>query len=279
MKKRLVTAAPMNSLHNIHGIFGQVLQQRLFPILEEELGPLNTRYAAFISALALLQMDGFVAVRHGRGRPAHDRACIARAFLAKAVFNLPHTRALLDRLTHDVTLRRLCGWESAAQVPDESVFSRAFAELASQEFGQRVHAALIERTQSERLVGHVIRDSTAIPAREKPQPKPQQETPKVRRRHAGGYHQATGTNDQDRKAVLREYDPGRDGQRITPRLQRWLQAERSRTQRILERLQVAYGCNRREYSDWLRVDVGFGQRQPGGDPAGNNERTTGHQLL
>jgi hypothetical protein len=175
----------MNSLHNILGVFGQILQQQLFPLLEEELGPLNKRYAAFVSALALLDMDGFVAVRHGRGRPAHDRACIARAFLAKAVFNLPHTRALLDRLTHDVTLRRLCGWESAAQVPDESVFSRAFAELARQEFTQRVHAALIERTQSERLVGHVIRDSTAIPAREKakPKPKPALETPPVRRRH------------------------------------------------------------------------------------------------
>ena len=173
----------MNSLHNILSAFGQILQRQLFPALKEELGDLSTRYATFVSALALLEMDGFVAVRHGRGRPAHDRASVARAFLAKAIFNLPHTRALLDRLAHDVTLRRLCGWESAAQVPEESVFSRAFAELAHQEFGQRVHAALIQRTQSERLVGHVIRDSTAIPGREKPEPKPKAETPKVRRRH------------------------------------------------------------------------------------------------
>jgi hypothetical protein len=173
----------MNSLNNILSVFGQILQQQLFPRLKEELGPLKARYVEFVSAVALLQMDGFVAVRHGRGRPAYDRTCIARAFLAKAVFHLPHTRALLDRLAHDVTLRRLCGWESAALVPHESVFSRAFAELARQEFGQRVHEALIERTQSERLAGHVIRDSTAIPAREKPKPKPKLETPKVRRRH------------------------------------------------------------------------------------------------
>ena len=173
----------MNSLHNILGSFGQILQQQLFPSLEKELGPLGTRHAAFVRALALLQMDGFVALRHGRGRRPHDRACIARAFLAKAVFNLPHTRALLDRLAHDLTLRRLCGWERATQVPEESVFSRAFAELARQEFGQRVHAALIERSQSERLVGHVVRDSTPIPAREKPEPKPKTATASVRRRH------------------------------------------------------------------------------------------------
>lgn len=173
----------MNSLHNILGTFGQILQQQLFPCLREELGPLGPSYEAFVRALTLLQLDRFVAVRHGRGRPAHDRACIARAFLAKAVFHLPHTRALLDRLANDITLRRLCGWERAAQVPDESVFSRAFAELARQEFGQRVHAAVVERTQSERLVGHILRDSTAIEARERPEPKAKAEAPAVRRRH------------------------------------------------------------------------------------------------
>jgi len=173
----------MSSLGHILSTFGQILQQQLFPVLEQELGPLSGRYAALVKALALVQMDGFVAVRQGRGRPAHDRACMARAFLAKAICNLPHTRALIERLTYDVTLRRLCGWERAAEVPEESTFSRAFAELATQEFGQRVHAALIARTQSERLVGHVLRDSTAIPAREKPEPKPKTEEAPVKRPH------------------------------------------------------------------------------------------------
>jgi len=162
----------MNSLLDLLGTFGQILQNQLFPVLEEELGPLGDRHQDFVRALALLQMDNFVVVQHGRGRPPHDRACIARAFLAKAVFNFPHTRALLDRLAHDITLRRLCGWEKAAQVPDESVFSRAFAEFARSEFAQRVHAAVIRRTQSQRLVGHILRDATAIEGREKPAPKP-----------------------------------------------------------------------------------------------------------
>ncbi len=162
----------MNSVTGFLGTFSQLLQGQLFPVLHEELGPLGERHQALVRALSLLQLDGFVTRRRGRGRPAHDRASVARAFLAKAIFNLPHTRALLDRLAHDATLRRLCGWERAAEVPDESVFSRAFSEFADSEFGQRVHTALIERTQGQRLVGHILRDATAIGAREKPAPKP-----------------------------------------------------------------------------------------------------------
>lgn len=162
----------MNSVTGFLGTFSHLLQGQLFPILTEELGPLGERHGAFVRALGLLQLDGLVTRNQGRGRPAHDRANVARAFLAKAVFNIPHTRALLDRLAHDPTLRRLCGWERSAEVPEESVFSRAFSEFARNEFAQRVHAALIQRTQAERLVGHILRDATAIEAREKPAPKP-----------------------------------------------------------------------------------------------------------
>ena len=174
----------MNSITAFLGTFSQLLQGQLFPVLAEELGPMGDRHQAFVRALSLLQLDGFVARRRGRGRPAHDRACVARAFLAKAVFNIPHTRALLDRLANDPTLRRLCGWERAAEVPAEWVFSRAFSEFADTEFAQRVHAAIIHRTQSERLVGHILRDGTAIEAREKPAPKPAQaKEPRPRRLH------------------------------------------------------------------------------------------------
>jgi len=113
----------------------------------------------------------------GVGRPAlHERA-IARAFVAKAVYNLSHTRQLLDRLHNDSCLRRICGWESRCEVPHESQFSRAFAAFATSELPQRLHAALIEATQKERLVGHISRDSTEIEAREKPQSTPVEATP------------------------------------------------------------------------------------------------------
>lgn len=151
--------------------FGSVLQQQLFPALVEELGHLSQHHEQFVEALAVLELDGFVANRQGRGRRPHDRACLGRAFVAKAIFNVPTTRALLDRLQCDVPLRRLCGWETAAQVPDETVFSRAFAEFADSEFPQRIHAALVKRIYVGRVVGHIVRDSTAIEGREKAAPK------------------------------------------------------------------------------------------------------------
>jgi hypothetical protein len=162
--------------------FGNILQGRLFPVLEAELGPLSDLQQQLVRTLALLQLDALVDVRCGRGRPAHDRAAIARAFVAKAVLNLPTTRALLDRLRADIVLRRLCGWETAAGVPDESVFSRSFADFAESQWAQRVHAVLIERTQAERLIGHISRDATAIAVPEKPQPKAKKSGPEPRYR-------------------------------------------------------------------------------------------------
>ncbi|MCY4536358.1 MAG: toll/interleukin-1 receptor domain-containing protein, partial [Bryobacterales bacterium] len=40
--------------------------------------------------------------------------------LAKAVFDVPTTRALVERLGHDSQLRRLCGWERAGGLPSEA---------------------------------------------------------------------------------------------------------------------------------------------------------------
>jgi hypothetical protein len=93
---------------------------------------------------------------------------LARAFVAKAVFNFSTTRLLIEMLSADKTLRRLCGWQRAGELPSEATFSRAFAEFASSALPSRLHAALIQETHADRLVGHVSRDSTAIEAREKP---------------------------------------------------------------------------------------------------------------
>jgi DDE family transposase/transposase-like protein DUF772 len=161
----------MTSLLQLLGAFGNLLQTHLFPALQEELGDMSASHEQFVAVLALLQLEGMCSAPRRRGRPEHNRLNIARAFVAKAVFGLPTTRALLDRLNCDVTLRRLCGWESASAVPDETVMSRAFRRFAETELAQRAHQALIERTQKTRLVGHIVRDSTAIEAREKPRPK------------------------------------------------------------------------------------------------------------
>jgi Transposase domain (DUF772)/Transposase DDE domain len=101
------------------------------------------------------------------GRPSRHRRAIARAFLAKAAFNLNSTRQLLERLVVDFVMRRFCGWETECEVPDESQLSRASAGFADSELPQYLHKALIETTQKDRLIGHFSRDSTEIEAREK----------------------------------------------------------------------------------------------------------------
>ena len=162
------------------------IQDNLFPWLREELGPLTDLHKRVIVTLELARVETLVDVWRGLpGRPPSDRAALARAFVAKAVMGIPTTKMLIERLTADKQLRRLCGWERPGQVPDASVFSRAFARFARSELPSRVHAALIKRTHQDRMVGHISRDATAIEAREKPvklavppQPKRQRGRPK-----------------------------------------------------------------------------------------------------
>ena len=65
-------------------------------------------------------------------------------------------------------MRNLCGWVLIHEIPSESTFSRAFAEFAESDLPGRMHKALVKEFIGDSIVGHVSRDSTAIPAREKP---------------------------------------------------------------------------------------------------------------
>jgi hypothetical protein len=89
---------------------------------------------------------------------------------------------MIERLQTDAQLRCLCGWNEAGQIPHESTISRAFAEFSRSELPQRLHSALVEDTQKERLIGHIARDSTAIEARERFDELPEHQTFAKRRR-------------------------------------------------------------------------------------------------
>ena len=103
------------------------IQDSLFPWLAEELGDLTKKQLELVTTLEILRIEEFIYSSRGfPGRPPKDRSAIARAFVAKMIYNMPTTRALLDRLSTDPSLRRICGWERLNDVPDESVFSRAF---------------------------------------------------------------------------------------------------------------------------------------------------------
>ncbi len=159
------------------------LQGELFPALAEELGPLSERHRQLVAVLDLVRPEAFIGHAHGAvGRPRKDRAALARSFLAKAVFNISETEVLVERLRLDKTLRRLCGWSRLGALPSAATFSRAFGEFAASQLPTRLHEALIQATQGERLVGHIARDSTAIEAREQTlRKKPEPPRPKRKR--------------------------------------------------------------------------------------------------
>jgi len=115
-------------------------------------GCLTESHKALITVVDMTRLEAFVPHLHGLpGRPLAERAALARAFVAKAVQNLPTTRMLIERVEADKTLRRLCGWSRPSEVPSESTFSRAFAQG---ELPSRVHEALIRQTHADRLVGY-----------------------------------------------------------------------------------------------------------------------------
>ena len=65
-----------------------------------------------VTVLDMIRLEAFLPSLSGvPGRPMSERVSLGRAFVAKAVLNLPTTAALIERLQSDKTLRRLCGWE------------------------------------------------------------------------------------------------------------------------------------------------------------------------
>ena len=181
-----------------------------FPALKEEIGPLRQRYESLIAVLELVRVERLLPYLHGLpGRPQEDRAALARAFIAKAVFDITTTRALIERLTIDRPLRCLCGWGRVREVPSEATFSRAFAEFAEGALASRLHEALLESTMQDHLVGHISRDSTAIEGREKPAPKPARAAPPKRKRG----RPRKGEQRPAKEPAAAGYDSGTDGGR------------------------------------------------------------------
>jgi hypothetical protein len=153
-------------------------QPSLFPGLKEELDPLTAKLERLIIILDTLGMEAYVrSPSGGPGRPAGDRGPVARAFVAKALLDIPTTSALLERLRVDRSLRLICGWERSNDVPSEPTFSRAFAEFAQQQLPEKVHEQLVRHGFRDHIIGHIARDATEIEAREKPDRRPPEDPP------------------------------------------------------------------------------------------------------
>jgi hypothetical protein len=146
------------------------VQEVLFPFIEKELEePLTEKLKNLVTTLELIRIEEMVRVpTYWKGQSPKNRKQIARAFIAKAIYNIDTTRALIDRLKISPSLRRICGWQKACDVPHESSFSRAFKEFSKAGLTQIVHASIIKEHMRDKITGHLSRDSTSIDAREKP---------------------------------------------------------------------------------------------------------------
>lgn len=147
----------------------RVVQHELLPELKHEVGALTPKLEKVVHTLEWARVDELVGSRWcGVGRPPRDRAALASAFVAKAVLGLSTTAGLIERLTVDRALKRICGFSMWERLPDGATFSRAFGEFAAEGLAERAHEALVRETLGGVLVGHLSRDGTAIETREKP---------------------------------------------------------------------------------------------------------------
>ncbi len=152
-----------------------VIQHELLPEMRDQVGGLTPKLEKVIHTLEWIRIEEFTAASWcGIGRPPHERAWLANAFVAKSVLGLlspvreTTTTALIERLMIDKALRRICGFPLCKKLPSEATFSRAFEEFAEGCLAERVHEALIKEHLGDQLIGRLSRDGAAIEARERP---------------------------------------------------------------------------------------------------------------
>ncbi len=77
----------MNSVRASFASYWQSIQHALFPQLEHVLGPLTGKQQQLVQTLEVIRIEHLIP-RYCRmpGRPPKDRAAMARAFVAKAVY-------------------------------------------------------------------------------------------------------------------------------------------------------------------------------------------------
>ena len=151
------------------------IQPDLFGRIEDEVGELGESEKEFVRICTTALNSGrFAKYRWcGNGHPPSSRVAIFKMLVLKALRNFPTTKDTLLIVRQSPVLRRLCGWESVADIPSESTVSRAYDQFAQDEVASLVHADFVQAALGRDGVFHVSHDSSAIDAREKGQRKPQ----------------------------------------------------------------------------------------------------------
>ena len=153
------------------------LENSLFPKLQESLRieEFSSKESKLIRVLDFAEIEKFITITSPTNTPKY-REQIARAFIAKSIYNLQTTRDLIDRLQNDRTLRILCGWRYKNEIPSEATFSRAFDEISELNIAQKTHEKFVQEYLSKKIFFYNATDATKIPLREKPVKKAEKET-------------------------------------------------------------------------------------------------------
>jgi hypothetical protein len=159
----------MNSVAEIWNPICSIPVPRLEECLDQ---PLTAKLKQLVGILEIVRIEEHLPPEpsHQRRRKRQDRWFIARAFVAKAVYDLETTQQLIKALRLQPSLRRICGFARRTHIPSSATFSCAFAEFATLKWADTVHAALVHTYVGEQVVMHISRDATMIVAREKPVP-------------------------------------------------------------------------------------------------------------
>lgn len=176
------------------------LENSLFPELQASLGVFSSKEEKLMKILDFAEIEQFISDTHTTNI-AKDRAQMARAFIAKSVYNLQTTRDLIDRLHIDKTLRVLCGWRYSNEIPSEAKFSRVFQEFSEINLAAKAHDKFIAEYLSEIIFLYNASDATKIPIREKAVKKEKQE-PKIK--HKRGRPKKGETRDPVEPTILKQ---------------------------------------------------------------------------
>jgi len=144
------------------------LENSLFPELKESLKieEFSSKESKLIRVLDFAEIEKHIISTSTTNTPK-SREQIARAFIAKSVYNFQTTRDLINRLHIDRTLRIICGWRYVKDIPSEATFSRAFDEISQMNIAQRTHEQFVKEYLSEKTFFYNATDATKIPLREK----------------------------------------------------------------------------------------------------------------
>ena len=147
----------------------RALEQGLFPFMMNEVGELTEKNKVFVAVCeAAVKPETFEYAKwKGIGRPPVDHMAVYKAFLFKAVHDVPTTKEMIERLMLEPQSRRLCGWIWPEDVPCEAKFSEVNKEFSQMGFTDEWFGDFVKTFVGTEGRMSVCYDSAPVPVRAK----------------------------------------------------------------------------------------------------------------